>query len=173
VSITSTNSASPVTTVPGGNFTINVVPVAPSVVASNPQSFPQSSQVIPGFQSPAGPFMSIDGGYYGPPGNQVASAQLNGTGLAAITDITDKNVSTARRLNVKLPNLATLANGPGLYPVTVTNNNASPTTAYTNIAIVPDYANSNLPGIPGYNCLWVQRRARLQRIRSWGSRWSR
>ena len=47
VSITSTNPASPVTTVPGGNFTINVVPVTPSVVASNPQSFPQSSQVLP------------------------------------------------------------------------------------------------------------------------------
>jgi len=148
VSITSSNPASPVTTAPGGNFTVNVVPVAPSVVASNPQSFPQNSQIVPGFQDLAGPFMSIDGGYYGPPTNEVVSAQLNGTGLAAITDITDKNVSTPRRLNVKLPNLATLANGPGLYPVTVTNPNASPSTAYTNIAVVPDYANSNLPGIP-------------------------
>jgi DNA-binding beta-propeller fold protein YncE len=145
VSITSSNPASPVTTAPGGNFTVNVVPVTPSVVASNPQSFPQNSQIVPGFQDVAGPFMSIDGGYYGPP---LVSAQLNGTGLPAITDPKDKNVSTPRRLNVKLPNLATLANGPGLYPVTVTNPNASPSTAYTNIAIVPDYANSNLPGVP-------------------------
>lgn len=146
VNITSTNPASPVTTVPGGNFTINVVPVTPSVVASNPQSFPQSSQVVPGFETPAGPFMSIDGGYYGPPGGQVASAQFNGTNLAAIVDTNSPQVSTPIRLNVTLPNLSNLPSGPGLYPVTVTNNNASPSTAYTNIAVVPDYANTNKPG---------------------------
>ena len=146
VSITSTNPASPVTTVPGGNFTIKVVPVTPSAVASNPQSFPQSSQVVPGFQTPAGPFMSIDGGYYGPPGNEVASAQFNGTNLVAIGDPNSPQVSTPRRLNVTLPNLGNLPSGPGLYPVTVTNNNASPSTAYTNIAVVPDYANTNKPG---------------------------
>jgi len=149
VSITSSNSASPVTNVAGGNFTVNVVPVTPSVVASNPQSFPQNSQILPtGFQDPAGPFMSIDGGYYGPPSNEVAFAQLNGTSLTAISDPNDKNVSTPVRLNVVLPNLLTLANGPGLYPVTVTSHNVSPSTAYTNIAIVPDYANTNPPGAP-------------------------
>jgi DNA-binding beta-propeller fold protein YncE len=149
VTITSSNPASPVTTVPGGNFTVNVVPVTPSVVASNPASFPQNPQIVPGFQDPLGPFMSIDGGYYGPPG-KVAFAQLNGMGLTAIADPKDPNVSTPRRLNVLLPNLMSLtsANGPGLYPVTVTNPNASPSTAYTNIAIVPDYANTNPPGAP-------------------------
>jgi DNA-binding beta-propeller fold protein YncE len=149
VSITSSNPASPVTTVAGGNFTVNVVPVTPSVVASNPQSFPQNSQILPtGFQDPAGPFMSIDGGYYGPPNNEVAFAQLNGTALTAISNPNDTNVSTPRRLNVVLPNLLTLPSGPGLYPVTVTNHNASPSTAYTNIAVVPDYANTNPPGAP-------------------------
>ena len=149
VSITSTNPASPVTTVPGGNFTVTVVPVTPSVVASNPESFPQSSQVVPGFETPAGPFMSIDGGYYGPFGVQtgpVASAQFNGTNLVALADPNSPLVSTPRRLNVTLPNLANLPSGPGLYPVTVTNNNASPSTAYTNIAVVPDYPNTNKPG---------------------------
>jgi DNA-binding beta-propeller fold protein YncE len=151
VSITSSNPASPVTTDSGGNFTVNVVPVTPSAVASNPQSFPQNSQILPtGFQDPAGPFMSIDGGYYGPSTGEVAFAQLNGAGLTAITDPNDPNVSTPRRLNVVLPNLLSLTsvNGPGLYPVTVTNHNASPPTAYTNIAIVPDYANTNPPGAP-------------------------
>jgi DNA-binding beta-propeller fold protein YncE len=148
VSITSSNPASPVTTVAGGNFTVNVVPAAPSVVASNPQSFPQNSQIVPGFQDPAGPFMSIDGGYYGPPNNQVAFAQFNSTALATISNPNDPNVSTPRRLNVVLPNLVSLPNGPGLYPITVTNNNASPSTAYTNIAVVPDYANTNPPGAP-------------------------
>jgi DNA-binding beta-propeller fold protein YncE len=148
VSVTSTNPASPVSTVPGGNFTVNVVPVTPSVVASNPQSFPQNSQLVPGFETSAGPFMSIDGGYFGPPTNQVASAQFNGTTLASIVDTTSPVVSTPRRLNVTLPNLTNLPSGPGLYPVTVTNNNASPSTAYTNIAIVPDYANTNKPTAP-------------------------
>ena len=149
VTITSSNPASPVTTVPGGNFTVNVVPVTPSVVASNPQSFPQNSQIVPaGFQDPAGPFMSIDGGYYGPATNEVAFAQLNGNALVAISNPNDANVSTPRRLNVVLPNLLSLPNGPGLYPITVTNNNASPSTAYSNIAIVPDYANTNPPGAP-------------------------
>jgi DNA-binding beta-propeller fold protein YncE len=146
VTITSSNPASPVTTVAGGNFTVNVVPATPSVVASNPQSFPQSSQLVPGFETSAGPFMSIDGGYYGPPTSQVVSAQFNGANLAAIVDTNSPVVSTPRRLNVTLPNLANLPSGPGLYPVTVTNNNASPSTAYTNIAIVPDYANTNKPG---------------------------
>src|SRR6202022_4478027 len=119
-------------------------------VASNPASFPQNPQIVPGFQDPLGPFMSIDGGYYGPPGNEVAFAQLNGMGLTAISDPRDPNVSTPRRLNVLLPNLMSLtsASGPGLYPVTVTNPNASPSTAHTNIAIVPDYANTNPPGAP-------------------------
>jgi DNA-binding beta-propeller fold protein YncE len=151
VSITSSNPASPVTTVAGGNFTLNVVAVTPSVVASNPASFPQNSQIVPsGFQGPAGPFMSIDGGYYGPPNNQVAFAQLNGTTLTSIVDPNSTFVSNSRRLNVTLPNLLTLtsANGPGLYPITVTNNNASPSTAYSNIAIVPDYANTNPPSAP-------------------------
>jgi DNA-binding beta-propeller fold protein YncE len=151
VSITSSNPASPVTTVAGGNFTVNVVAVTPSVVASNPASFPQNSQIVPsGFQGPAGPFMSIDGGYYGPPSNQVAFAQLNGTTLTSIVDPNSTFVSTPRRLNVTRPNLLTLtsANGPGLYPITVTNNNASPSTAYSNIAIVPDYANTNPPSAP-------------------------
>lgn len=150
-SIASSNPASPVTTVAGGNFTVNVVPVTPSVVASIPASFPQNSSIFPpGFQDPAGPFMSIDGGFYGPPTGQVVSVLLNGTTLASISDPSDPNVSTPRRLNVVLPNLASLtsANGPGLYPITVTNHNASPSTAYTNIAIVPDYANTNPPTAP-------------------------
>ena len=108
-------------------------------------------QILPtGFQDPAGPFMSIDGGYYGPPTGEVAFAQLNGTGLTAISDPKDPNISTPRRLDVLLPNLTSLTSvsGPGLYPVTVTNNNASPSTAYTNIAIVPDYANTHKPGTP-------------------------
>jgi DNA-binding beta-propeller fold protein YncE len=89
--------------------------------------------------------MSIDGGYYGPLGSLVGT-QFNGGNVFAISNPLSPDVSTPRRLNVTLPNLANLPNGPGLYPVTVTNNSASPSTAYTNIAIVPDYANTNKQG---------------------------
>jgi DNA-binding beta-propeller fold protein YncE len=137
VTITSTNPASPVTQVPGGNFTVNVVPVRPAVVASNPDSLPENSQVLP-----AGPSMTIDGGYYGPADALVVSATLNGSTLPIVTDPNSPNFSNARRLNVTLPNLNGLS---GLYPVSVTNTNATPSTAYTNIAVIPDYANSNKP----------------------------
>jgi DNA-binding beta-propeller fold protein YncE len=137
VAITSTNPASPVTTVSGGNFTVNVVPIRPSVVASSPDNLPENSQVLP-----AGPAMSIDGGYYGPPSTPVVSAAFDGGTLPIISDPNSTNVSTPRRLNVTLPVLNGLS---GLYPVTVTNNNASPTTAYTNIAVIPDYASTNKP----------------------------
>ena len=137
VSITSTNPASHVTTVAGGNFTVNVVPVKPSVVVSNPDSLPENSQVLP-----AGPAMTIDGGYYGPPDKLAVSAAFNGGTLPIVADPNSPNVSTPRRLNVTLPNLNGLS---GLYPVSVTDNNATPTTAYTNIAVIPDYANTNKP----------------------------
>lgn len=137
VNITSTNPASPVTKVPGGNFTVTIVPEHPAVVASNPDSLPEDSQVLP-----AGPSMTIDGGFYGPPDALVVSAHFNGGTLPIVTDPNSPNVSTPRRLNVTLPNLNGLS---GLYPVSVTNNNATPPTAYTNIAVVPDYATTNKP----------------------------
>ena len=137
VNITSTNPASPVTKVAGGNFTVTIVPEHPAVVASNPNSLPEDSQVLP-----AGPSMTIDGGFYGPPDALVVSAHFNGGTLPIVTDPLNPNVSTPRRLNVTLPNLNGLS---GLYPVSVTNNNATPPTAYTNIAVVPDYATTNKP----------------------------
>ncbi len=120
-----------------GKFHIECGPSAPAVVASNPDSLPENSQILP-----TGPSMTIDGGYYGPPDNPSVSASFNGGTLPIVSDPSNPNVSTPRRLNVTLPNLNGLS---GLYPVSVTNNNASPTTAYTNIAVIPDYQNTNKP----------------------------
>jgi DNA-binding beta-propeller fold protein YncE len=145
VNVTSTNSSSPVTKVAGGNFTVNVVPAPPAVVASNPASFPENSQsLVSGqpFVSSAGPFISIDGGYFGPPATPIVSALFNGGVLPAIADPNNPDVSTPRQLNATLPSLNGLS---GLYSISVTNNNASPPSAYTNIAVVPDYANTNKP----------------------------
>jgi DNA-binding beta-propeller fold protein YncE len=137
VDISSTNPSSPVSKVAGGNFTVTVVPVSPSVVASNPDSLPEDSQVLP-----AGPSMTIDGGFYGPANAPVVSATFNGGTLPIVSDPNSPNVSNPRRLNVTLPNLNGLS---GLYPVSVNNNNASPTSKYTNIAVIPDYATTNKP----------------------------
>jgi DNA-binding beta-propeller fold protein YncE len=136
VSITSTNPASPVTTVAGGNFTVTVAPAAPSLVASNPDSLPEDSQVLPN-----GPSMTLDGGFYGPPDNPVVSAAFNGNLVQIISNPNNPNVSTPRQLNVTLPSLSGLT---GLYPVTVTNNTTA-TTKYSNVAIVPDYGATNPP----------------------------
>lgn len=131
--ISSTNPASPVTQVPGGNFSVNVVPVKPSVIASDPASLPQDSQSL----LPNGPSMTIDGGYYGPPNHPVASAAFNNATLPI-----DPSKSTPRQLNVTLPPLNALS---GLYPVSVTSGSASPSTSYTNIAVIPDYLATNKP----------------------------
>jgi DNA-binding beta-propeller fold protein YncE len=139
VNITSTNPSSPVTKVAGGNFNVTVVPVAPKVVASNPASLPENSQVLAGT---GGPILTIDGGYYGPPTTPVVSANFNGGTLPVVADPSAPNVSTPRMLTATLPNLNGLS---GLYTVSVTNNNASPPTDYTNVAIVPDYADTNPP----------------------------
>jgi DNA-binding beta-propeller fold protein YncE len=137
VTITSTNAASPVTQVAGGNYTVNVVPVSPSLVATNPESLPEDSQVLPN-----GPSMTLDGGYYGPPDSPVVSAAFNGGIVPIVSSPTNPNVSTPRRLNVTLPNLNGLS---GLYPVSVTNNNTTPPTKYSNVAVIPDYSNTNPP----------------------------
>ncbi len=137
VNITSTNASSPVTKVAGGNFSVTVNPAPPKVVASNPASLPENSQSLP-----VGPALSIDGGYYGPPDKPVASAQFNGGVLPVNADPTSPTVSTPRRLNATFPNLNGLS---GLYTISVTNTNATPPTDYTNVAVVPDYQNTNKP----------------------------
>ena len=71
----------------------------------------------------------------------MVSAQFNGTPIA-VTE------PTSRQISLTLPALPTA----GLFPVSVTNNNASPTTAVTNIAIFPDYGNSN-PAPPVTNVI--------------------
>ena len=86
--------------------------------------------------------MTIDGGLLRTAGCAGGFRVVQRRTLPIVADPNSPNVSTPRRLNVTLPNLNGLS---GLYPVSVTNNNASPSTAYTNIAVIPDYANTNKP----------------------------
>jgi YVTN family beta-propeller protein len=120
----------------GGPFTLTVVPERPVLVSTQPDSQPQTAAV-----APSGGAITIDGGYFGSPSAPLVSAQFNGTPLAV-------SEPTSRQISLTLPALPTA----GLFPVSVTNNNASPTTAVTNIAIFPDYGNSN-PAPPVTNVI--------------------
>jgi DNA-binding beta-propeller fold protein YncE len=108
----------------GGPFTLTVVPTRPILLATNPASLPQSTGV-------SGGNINIDGGYFGAPGNPLVSAQFNGNPIAV-------TAPGARQITLTTPSLST----PGLFPVSVTNGNASPSTAVTNLAVFPDYSNS-------------------------------
>ncbi len=120
----------------GGPFMLTVVPERPVLVSTQPDSQPQTAAA-----APSGGAITIDGGYFGSPSAPLVSAQFNGTPLA-VTE------PTSRQISLTLPALPTA----GLFPVSVTNNNASPTTSVTNIAIFPDYGNSN-PAPPVTNVI--------------------
>jgi DNA-binding beta-propeller fold protein YncE len=111
----------------GGPFTINVVPERPSLVSTQPDSQPQTA-----IAAPSGGALTIDGGYFGSANAPLVSAQFNGNPIVVAEP-------TSRQLSITLPALPTA----GLFPVSVINNNASPTTAVTNIAVFPDYGNTN------------------------------
>ncbi|MGA2427619.1 MAG: hypothetical protein ABSH13_03885 [Candidatus Acidiferrum sp.] len=107
----------------GGPFNITVVPERPVLVSSQPSSLPQTAAT-----SPSGGAATLDGGYFGSPNAPLVSVLFGGNQI---------NIAepTSRQLSLTMPALPT----PGLYPISVTNNNASPTTAVTNIAVFPDY----------------------------------
>jgi DNA-binding beta-propeller fold protein YncE len=111
----------------GGPFPITVVPERPVLVAANPDSQPQTASA-----APSGGALAIDGGYFGSANAPQVSAQLNGQPLAVAQP-------ASRQLALTLPALPTA----GLFPVSVTNNNASPSTAVTNLAVFPDYGATN------------------------------
>jgi DNA-binding beta-propeller fold protein YncE len=111
----------------GGPFKITVVPERPVLISSTPNSQPQTASA-----APSGGAVTIDGGYFGSPNAPLVSAQFGGNPLVL-------NEPTSRQIALTLPALPTA----GLFPISVTNNNASPSTAFTNIAVFPDYGNTN------------------------------
>jgi hypothetical protein len=125
-----TDPAEPVTN-GAGPFTITVVPVRPTSVATLPDSFPQN-----GTGNELN--VAVDGGYFGS-GGLLAVTTFNGNSLVQNSDLT----SFSRQLNLSFPPSAT-SSLPGLYPLSVarttpplpTLNNPS----VTNIAVFPDYS---------------------------------
>ncbi len=110
----------------GGPFTITVVPERPVLVSTSPVSLPQTAS-----SAPSGGALTIDGGFFGAATAPLVSAQFNGNPLVFS--------AASRQLSLTMPALPQA----GLFPISVTNNNASPSTAVTNIAVFPDYGASN------------------------------
>jgi DNA-binding beta-propeller fold protein YncE len=123
--------ADPVQTVTGGPFTFQVIAVQPVISSTFPQDVPEGTL--------AGTF-TVNGGYFGggagsPPVSPFASVVFQGTALAI-----DQAHSGARQLSAAFT--GTNSGLPGLYPVSVINNNVAPPTpksAVGNLSIFPDY----------------------------------
>ncbi|HEX4379105.1 MAG TPA: YncE family protein [Candidatus Acidoferrum sp.] len=113
----------------GGPFNITVQSERPALISTSPDSLPQSA---PG--TPSAGSLVIDGGFFGSTNFPLVSAQFNGTPLAV-------SQPSSRQLGLTMPALPTA----GLFPISVTNNTASPNTAVTSLAVFPDYNGSNQP----------------------------
>ncbi len=111
----------------GGPFSVTVVSERPVLVSTQPDSLPQTAA-----GAPSAGALTIDGGYFGSSNAPLVSAQFNGNPIVV-------GEPTSRQLALTLPSLPTA----GLFPVSVTNNKATPTTAVTNLAVFPDYGASN------------------------------
>jgi hypothetical protein len=114
-----------------GPFTITVVPVRPTSVASLPDSFPQN-----GTGNELN--LAVDGGYFGN-GGLLALTTFNGNALVQNSNL----ASFSRQLNLSFPPSAT-SSLPGLYPLSVARTTpplpALNNPSVTNIAVFPDYS---------------------------------
>jgi DNA-binding beta-propeller fold protein YncE len=123
-----TDPGQPVTQTATGNFTINVVPVRPTVVSTLPQGIVQGTAQN---QFP----VTIDGGYFGP-GGTLATALFQGN------QIPQGTASNSRRLSTFFP--ASAVGPPGLYPLSVSRTSAPlpvpNNPAVSTVAVFPDYS---------------------------------
>jgi DNA-binding beta-propeller fold protein YncE len=137
VQVTSPNTSISVT---GGPFPLDIVPVRPTIVSSTPNNFQESTLG----QTGGVPFV-IDGGFFGLTPVPTVTPQVNGHSLLAST-------ITPRRISGSLPTPIGSTSNAGLFPVSVKYSTSplpfsapSSTTAYTNIAVTPDYGGTNPP----------------------------
>ncbi len=132
-----TDPGEPVTQASGGNFSLTLLPVRPTVVSSTPTG------VVQGAATNALP-MTIDGGYFGP-GGEFANV------LFQSTTVTTGPTSNSRQLAAQFPTSA--IGFPGLYPLSVSRS-AAPVPSANNpavstLAVFPDYStNPPLVSLP-------------------------
>jgi len=124
-----TDPAEPVTPTAGGQFTLTLMPVRPTIVASSPSGIVQGA-------NPTEFPLSIDGGYFGPHGT-FAPINFQGNQISQ-----NASSSNSRFLSAIFP--ASAVGPPGLYPLSVSRttppapNPNNP--AVTTIAVFPDYS---------------------------------
>jgi DNA-binding beta-propeller fold protein YncE len=142
VQVTTSNTSVKVT---GGPFPLDIVPVRPTIVGSTPDDFEEATLG----QTGGLPF-TIDGGFFGPSDSPTVATNFNGQAL--LTNSSTQATSTARRLSGFLPAPTGTGHTAGLYSFGV-NYTTSPgpfppptaTTAFANVAVLPDYGVSNKP----------------------------
>jgi hypothetical protein len=114
-----------------GPFTVTVVPIRPTSVATLPDSFPQN-----GTGNELN--LAVDGGYFGNTG-LLALTTFNGNALVQNSDLPN----FSRQLNLTFPPSA-ISSAPGLYPLSVSRTTpplpAQNNPSVTNIAVFPDYS---------------------------------
>src|SRR5713226_3479229 len=146
VQVSSSNTSITVNTVPpNSTFCLQIVPVRPTIVSTSPDNFEESRLG----QTTGLPFV-MDGGYFGPPDSPTIAANFNGQAL--ITNSSTLAASTARRVTSFLPPAAAGVHFAGLFPVSVTYSTSpapftapNPASAFSNMAVIPDYGGSNPP----------------------------
>ena len=145
IGITSSNTS---ITVTGGPFPLDIVPVRPTIVGVTPGNAQESTLN----QTSSAPLITLDGGYFGPsPIPTVAVPLFNN-----LNKLLSPSIVTARRITGNLPTPNGSGPNAGLFPLSVQFSTTATgpfpvptaTTAYTNIAVIPDYAASNKPGTP-------------------------
>jgi DNA-binding beta-propeller fold protein YncE len=145
VQVTSSN---PSVTVTGGPFPLHVRPVRPTIVSSNPDNLQEASLG----QNP----ISIDGGYFGTNTGKLPTCTVSPTITPLFNNtpsLSTTAVVTGRQIANFQPAPSTTNPNAGFFPLSVKYSTSPgpfaapiPDTAYTNIAVIPDYAGSNSPG---------------------------
>jgi hypothetical protein len=143
VQVTSSNPS--VTVTPTGTFCLDIQPVRPTIVAATPENLQEATLG----QNP----ITIDGGFFGTNAGSSNTQTITPTVTPLFNNgasSTPYSVPTARRITGFLPTPSASNPNSGLFPLSVKYSTspgpfAAPTstTAYTNIAVIPDYANSN------------------------------
>jgi DNA-binding beta-propeller fold protein YncE len=142
VQVTTSNSSVSAT---GGPFPLDIVPVGPAIVGSSPGNFQEATLGRTG-----GVPFTIDGGFFGPSDSPTVATNFNGQAL--LTNSSTQATSTARRLTGFLPAPTGTGHTAGLYSFGVQYTTSpgpfpppAATTAFTNVAVLPDYGGTNKP----------------------------
>jgi DNA-binding beta-propeller fold protein YncE len=119
-------------TTPIATHTFQVVPVRPGLVSTLPNDISASAAGV------TNQTVVLDGGYFGPLGSPIVGVNFNGSNVA----LPAPTSSEPRRLTGKI---ATAPSVGGQYSLSVTNSLdvTSPGTAFSNIAVLPAYANAS------------------------------